>query len=165
MANEVMESKAQLSVLDRQKFLDQQDEHGYTALSSAAALSDPALSATLVELVISYGACVSLTDKDGYTALHWAAAINNAASVQLLVANKAYINQQGNDGETPLHRACRFGSAAAVKKLLELKADRHIRNADFESPYDVMGIYASRLTPSTRGLARSQMYASDPSLR
>ena len=59
---------------------------------------------------------VSSKDTNGWTPLHWAAAIDHNDVAELLLANKAEVNATDTDGETPLHMVV----AAEHKDVAEL---------------------------------------------
>ena len=72
----------------------------------------------LVELLLTHGANVELSDRAGFTALHWAAAVGTEAAAKAIVqaakqrtkaAAKAASVDAANPktGDTPLHRASR----------------------------------------------------------
>lgn len=78
----------------------------------------------LVEYLTSNGADVNATDKDGWTALSWAAWSGMpevAAKLLEKGANTAVADRQGN---TPLIIAAQRGNTAIVKLLLEKGADK-----------------------------------------
>jgi len=58
----------------------------------------------IVEYLISKGANVNLKDKEGKTALLWAAS-NSFENAKILIANGAKVNEPANDGMTPFLQA------------------------------------------------------------
>ena len=80
-----------------------------------------------VRTLIDQGADVNTAQGDGMTALHWAAARDQAVLVDLLVTAGADLQATTRVGSyTPLHVTGRNGGAAAVKALLAAGADVHI---------------------------------------
>lgn len=77
-------------------------------------------------------------DKDGFTALHWAAWSGMPQSTILLVSRGGLdLNAQENSGYTPLMLAAMRGNAATVSLLLELGADPTLKNADGQTALDI----------------------------
>ena len=77
-------------------------------------------------------------DKDGFTALHWAAWSGMPQSTILLVSRGGLdLNAQENSGYTPLMLAALRGNAAAVRLLLELGADPTLKNAAGQTALDI----------------------------
>ena len=72
-----------------------QEEHGYTPLMSGAALGTH-VSEELIRkiglLLLKHGASVGSRDKDGFTPLHWAAAVDNATMCAVLIQAGAELN-------------------------------------------------------------------------
>ncbi len=70
------------------------------------------------------------TDKDGFTALHWAAWSGLSDVATLLIGEGGLdINQQESHGHTPLMLAAMRGNTNVVKLLIELGADTAATNA------------------------------------
>jgi len=65
---------------------------------------------------------VDVCDGEGLTALHWAAAYGQIASVQLLIDFGAEIDKLGPEGETPLLLAANGGHHDVVRLLLNKAA-------------------------------------------
>jgi len=90
-----------------------------------------------VELLLNAGAHVNSREKNGTTALHWAAALHHHDIAELLLEKGAlvdiasvsddYMDNGGvwefRPGTTPLHCAARFGNTKAVQLLLQHGAD------------------------------------------
>jgi len=69
--------------------------------------------------LIVQGEDVNQAEGDGMTALHWAAATNNAEAADLLIRAGAELRRRTRvGGHTPLHVASRTGSASVVRILL-----------------------------------------------
>eukprot|EP01035_Chromulina_nebulosa_P024562 gene24562-31984_t len=73
---------------------------------------------------------LNLTDKYGYTALHYAAQNDHTSIVQLLLGMKADPNAS-ICGATPLHRAAFAGSLESCRSLLQHKADVNAQDYSF----------------------------------
>jgi ankyrin repeat protein len=73
---------------------------------------------------------INYQNKDGRTALHYAAALDNSAIILYLLEHKAHLDAQDYEGWTPLHVAVNANAFDAVKILLEYHADGNVRNAD-----------------------------------
>lgn len=87
--------------------------------------------------LIKAGAKVNLTDKQGKTALHWAASVNNDKATELLLKNNAKKDAQDSKGQTPLFLASKEGSASVVKILLSSFANRKLADNMDQSPLDI----------------------------
>ena len=125
------------------RLLDRRDEHGYTAIMTAAALKDKKASVAIVSLLAKAGASIACEDKGGFRAIHWAAAVGNISSVSLLVRDFGEdVNvRSAIEGETPLHRAARLSRGDTIKTLIaHLGADVNVRDARGETAFDVCGV-------------------------
>jgi len=78
----------------------------------------------LMEFLLSNGADPNLKDKEGQTALFFAA--DSPDRVNLLLKTGADIDLQNNDGQTVLIRAAQIGEYYIVKDFLEKGADPRI---------------------------------------
>ncbi len=71
------------------------------------------------------------TDKDGFTALHWAAWSGLSDVARLLISKgEQDINQKENNGHTPLMLAAMRGNVSMVRLLVDLGADTSATNAE-----------------------------------
>ncbi|MEM6988839.1 MAG: ankyrin repeat domain-containing protein [Myxococcota bacterium] len=61
--------------------------------------------------------------KDGFTALHAACEVDNAAAVPWLATNGLGVEATTKHGHTPLHIAAALGHAATARALLDAGAD------------------------------------------
>jgi acetoin utilization deacetylase AcuC-like enzyme len=125
------------------RLLDRRDEHGYSAIMTAAALKDKKASVAIVSLLAKAGANIGCEDNGGFRAIHWAAAVGNVSSVTLLVREFGEdVNvRSANGGETPLHRAARLSRIDTMKTLIaDLGADVSVRDARGETAFDVCGV-------------------------
>ena len=139
------------------RLLDRRDEHGYSAIMTAAALKDQKASVAITTLLAEAGADLSSTDNDGFRAIHWAAAVGNVSSVLLLVRKfgedvnvrssiperptaSSVRTASRRGGETPLHTAARLSRIETMKALIsDLGADVRLRDARGETAFDVCG--------------------------
>ena len=79
---------------------------------------------------------VNYQNKDGQTALHYAALRNDSQLVRLLLDNQALIDSIDSLGRTPLHFASQNDSFDAAQILVERKANLTIKNNDDKIPGD-----------------------------
>jgi ankyrin repeat protein len=66
---------------------------------------------------------VNAPQRDGATALHWAAYLEDAETAALLIRAGAQVNAPNNYGVTPLALASQNGNAAVLQQLLKAGAD------------------------------------------
>ena len=66
---------------------------------------------------------VNAAELDGSTAMHWAAHLNDAASMDLLLNAGANPRAVTRNGATPFSLACYVGNAAAIERLLAAGED------------------------------------------
>ncbi|EMT72718.1 Ankyrin-3 [Fusarium odoratissimum] len=85
-------------------------------------------SAESVNLLIRRGADLSITDSQGVTCLHIAAACGFEDIVRILVESKVKLSPQDHRGRTPLHLASTRGHIKCYQYLLEQGADVNIRD-------------------------------------
>ncbi|KAF0729359.1 hypothetical protein AaE_009387, partial [Aphanomyces astaci] len=118
-------------------------EDGYSALTLAAMAPDSHfdVSLRLAQMLTHHGASVSLPDSQGFTALHWCAAVGNASVLQhhLTMAPSSCMDLPGANGDTALHRASRFGHADCIRLLLLHGASTCALTLDMYTPLDVAG--------------------------
>ena len=79
---------------------------------------------------------VSVQDKYGWTALHWAIAIGkqDGESVGLLIRASSNLSIQSNSGQTPLHVVARHRRGSTLKSLLISGADVSIQDESSWTP-------------------------------
>ena len=78
-----------------------------------------------------------LNERDGWTALHWAARFGLADGVTVLLEHGADVDAWIPDGWTALHIAAYRGQAAIVTRLLEGGADVAARTTAGHTPRDL----------------------------
>lgn len=92
----------------------------------------------LFKLGLQYGGILSNTNKNGETALHWAAYSNNPSIITMALADKSslkIINKQNKMGRTPLHfNALLWGNIDVAKALIAQKADLNIADINGQTP-------------------------------
>lgn len=130
------------------------DKDYRTALHYAIEIEDIAI----IKKLITKGAEINATDKNGSTPLHTLViafenvppSTKTAEIIDILYRNKANINYKDNKGNTPLHIACgnrpdeaHIGvlNSAAAFKLADLKPDLTIQNKESETAIDVCEKY------------------------
>jgi hypothetical protein len=69
-----------------------------------------------------------LSDRDGYTPLHWAAAYGHTEAAELLLTSKAEVNAKTGFGSTPLHLAAECGGLGVAELLLAKGADLNAKD-------------------------------------
>ncbi len=84
-------------------------------------------------LLATPGIDVQAKDRDGFTALHWAAWSGMPYTSVLLIEAGLDINAKDNNGYTPLMLAAMRGNDQVVRILLSLGADATLRNAEGET--------------------------------
>lgn len=106
---------------------DVQDGLGWTPLMMASSLKD---SDATVDLLLSKGADVNMTNNAGQTALHFCASKSNLDTAKKLVAHKASARTKDKRGQLPLHRAASVGSVPLIRLLLENKSPVNATDMD-----------------------------------
>ena len=76
-----------------------------------------------VRAMIAQKTDVNAAELDGSTAMHWAAHLNDAASMDLLLNAGANPRAVTRNGATPFSLACYVGNAAAIERLLAAGED------------------------------------------
>ena len=109
--------------------INAQDSDGWTALMQANAPEES------IKLLLKYGADTEIKDKEGRTALSWAASSGNIGALQQLISVHANLNTQDNDLQTPLMWAVLMGQKKAAELLLQSGADINIVDARNDSVF------------------------------
>ncbi len=125
---------------DNPEFINTQDNTGRTPLMWAAYanFNDPLLAAKkdlervyyVRTLLDTPGVSIAMTDKDGFTALHWAAWSGMPICSLLLADAGIDINAQDHNGYTPLMLAAMRGNDEVEQILLALGANTELTNAE-----------------------------------
>ena len=96
--------------------LNHENQLGETALMIAAIKG----AGRAADRLIALGAEVN---RNGWTALHYAATAGHVALIQLLIERSAYVDSASPNGTTPLMMAARFNHRPAAEALLRSGAD------------------------------------------
>lgn len=113
----------------------------YRGYKKRTALFESAVTGRLEmsEYFIGIGADVNISDKDGFTPLHFAAIYYRVEILKLLLEKGAVIDAQDSWGNTALSRAVyeSKGRGDVIKLLLENGANRNLKNYYDISPLDL----------------------------
>ena len=93
--------------------------------------------AQVKEMVRKYPRLVNEIEKDGWTALHHAAAAGEYETVVFLISRGADVNAVSQKGETPLHAAVSRGKAKVVKLLVKKGARVNARDKYGQTPLKI----------------------------
>lgn len=96
------------------------------------------------ELVQHWHADAYARDENGYTALHCAAASDNAEVIEFLIGAgecQADMLRGSDDKHTPLHSAATFGSTAALRALVRLGANVNAVESNFRATPLALAIF------------------------
>ncbi|MBF0499597.1 MAG: ankyrin repeat domain-containing protein [Candidatus Riflebacteria bacterium] len=106
--------------------------------SGAVALHILAFMGACVDMtwVLDHGVPVSVTDRAGWTPLHYAVAADHISAAELLLSRGASVNSRDNQAITPLHAAAGNGSTKMVMTLLGAGADFTMRDGFGKTPRD-----------------------------
>ena len=113
------------------------DDHKRTALMRAAFVNNYSKEKTaksdeqrakMIPLLLDHGAPLEARDKDGWTALMWAAWSGLPKSTACLLERGASPSPAGNQGNTALMLAAGRANAQIVRMLLEHGADKNTKN-------------------------------------
>jgi ankyrin repeat protein len=100
----------------------------------------------LVKFLISKGANVNLKNKDGWSALHFAARKGNLEKCKILIENKVEIDSLDKYGETALLKAARSGirdSGDICSLLIENGANVNVTDRDGNTPLLLASAYSA----------------------
>ena len=133
--------------IERCEYLLQEDPHqinfrdidGKTALMHAVTYGE----SMSYELLLSYGADLSLSDNQGNTALFHAALSGNMNMCQKIISeNRRFTQDKNAKGDTVLHYACRGGHFHTAKYLVSkmLIPDITCYNCEQKNMMDVWGV-------------------------
>jgi ankyrin repeat protein len=101
-----------------------------------------------VALLLRYGADPTRWCNGGFTALHFAAAANNAAAVDILSAWPHLLNQRDCAGSTPLMVACLRRKCKSAERLVMLGCDVSIPDANGDTPLHIACRFDSMISVS-----------------
>ena len=87
-----------------------------------------------IQGLLSQGANVNSTNKQGETPLHAAASANQSQVASLLIQKGANVNSTTTGGWTPLHTAARFKATQVLTLLMSKGANVNAMNADGRTP-------------------------------
>lgn len=92
----------------------------------------------LFALGLSYGGNISNLNKNGETALHWAAYSKNPNIIKMALSDKnslKILNKQNKNGRTVFHfNALQWGNLDVAKSLIAAKADINIKDTNGQTP-------------------------------
>ena len=98
----------------RSAFINQQDDHGQSALLMAILFNHT----PVVEFLLNNGADPNQTDKSGCAAIHYAAVGATYDTLELLQRHKANLLAKDNKGRTSLYLACFHANWGSIRWLL-----------------------------------------------
>ncbi|RFU31550.1 hypothetical protein B7463_g4759, partial [Scytalidium lignicola] len=137
---------------------------GRTALHISAMKGDfPA-----IELLLTFGAAINLTDKEKRTPLRRAVGLGHQKAVRLLLEKGADCKSTDKTGQTPLHRAVTFGLTEVARMLLDYEAPLNLKDTYSRTPamLSVQSGKASTilllLEHKAEGFPKLEPYKSDP---
>ncbi|KAF8538730.1 ankyrin repeat-containing domain protein [Trichophaea hybrida] len=84
----------------------------------------------IIQLLVEAGAPIDAVDKEGHTALWWAASWGSATTVDTLLATGAQVDLRGPASTTPLMEACVYSGSGVIKALLKQGADPNAQTDD-----------------------------------
>lgn len=93
----------------------------------------------IVKLLIQHRARLNARDSCGWTALHWAASVDQEAAAAALIKAGTDVDAPSLRWWTPLHVAGRYGSIAVAGCLVRSNADVLRRNSDGLRALDLAG--------------------------
>ena len=89
-----------------------------------------------VRLLLDYEANAAMADRDGWSALHFAAQNGHTELIPILLEGNAQIDAQTKYGRTPLHCACASKKITTVEALLSRGANIMIKDAHGKTAMD-----------------------------
>jgi hypothetical protein len=150
----------------KHRFVSTNGSGGSLSLKTTSVLS-------ICTLLVQHGASVSLTDAQGNTALHLAAARGLDTVGRLLINKGCPVNAQNTtDHDAAIHIAARHGHAAFLEMVIEFGAHCHMRNGQSQSAIDIVSLegnrpdgYSSGSDTSRVTVLRRTMLTAEPRLR
>jgi ankyrin repeat protein len=143
--------------------------------------ADPGKQRAIIEALLSAGADIQETDKNGVTPLHHAVRFRSPTAVETLLRHGASVNQTcKRSGSTALHRAVTFtgapstaGKAAEARQIIEILlrygADPSIKNksgkraADYVRDEELRHLLSNRPTTPARRPRKARRTSISPS--
>jgi serine/threonine-protein phosphatase 6 regulatory ankyrin repeat subunit B len=110
--------------------MDSEDDHGYTPLINATACGNT----EIVEFLLKKGARINHQNKDGASALHFAASEGSTHLLNLLLQRGADLNLLSQDAGTALHWAAGKAKIEAINVLVRHGALVNIKNRSDITP-------------------------------
>jgi len=92
---------------------------------------------TIIDLLKTFPAAVTVNDQNGRTPLHLVAENGYIELVQYLIDNGAEKNARDNDGSTPLHIATEKGHIELVKYLIDKGANKEAKDNVGKAPLHI----------------------------
>ncbi|XP_045905179.1 ankyrin repeat domain-containing protein 24 isoform X2 [Micropterus dolomieu] len=87
-----------------------------------------------LEVIISYGADLNVTDGAGCSALHLAAKNGHSECLKRLLQERLAVDCTDSIGRTPLHHAAISGCLSCTETLWDFKADLDVQDGDGATP-------------------------------
>jgi ankyrin repeat domain-containing protein 50 len=123
------------TIIDKQCDINKEDSQGRLALYLAMRGNQH----DMIDYLLDIGARLdpTHTDRQGCSALHFAASGGCISALRLAIDSSAKINALDTNGWTPLHWACRNGSRKAVQLLIDSGATLESKDSQGRTPFDV----------------------------
>ncbi|EAR89400.1 ankyrin domain protein (macronuclear) [Tetrahymena thermophila SB210] len=126
MIIQILEYLESLSLIN--EVIDSVDSNHFTPLILVIKSTDDGIPEA-VEVLLKFNANPNVQDKDGNTALHYAASMGQEECCEILLnSNKININSQNSFGETPLIQSIIEGQFNIINMLLNHKIDLEIQD-------------------------------------
>ena len=138
----------------------QRDNAGLTLLMHAVCSDSSSGKVTeICAELFAHGADIGSCDRDGFTAVHWAAACGDRVVLNMLLKREpSSIHSRSENGDTPLHRASRMGRVENIAALLAFDGSLcFLLNKAFETPLQVAGMLGPNTEdPKKRSAVRQE---------